>query len=242
MRVNAPDYDLAAAGRAIAEPARAAMLLRMMDGQAHTARELAEAAGISPSAATPHLRHLIDAGVVIAVAAGRQRLHSLASPEVAAAIEALAAISPLLPVESLRQARTGSRLQRARVCYSHLGGSLAVTLAAELHGAGIIGPLVPGEAGVLRSLDHPLLAELSITSLPRGAGPAVRGCLDWTERTAHLSGRLGTALLAALLGHGWLARRPRDRALLVTQAGASRLSALGLAASADDATRAAGHT
>jgi DNA-binding transcriptional ArsR family regulator len=235
MRVNAADYDLAAAGRAIAEPSRAAMLLRMMDGQAHTARELAEAAGISPSAATPHLRHLIDAAMVTVATTGRQRLHSLASSEVAAAVEALAAVSPLLPVESLRQARTGSRLQRARVCYSHLGGSLAVTLTAELHSAGVIGSLAPGEVGVLHSLDHPLLAELSITGLPHGAGPAVRGCLDWTERTVHLSGRLGSALLAALLSHGWLARRPRDRALLVTPAGAGSLSALGLAASVDGA-------
>jgi hypothetical protein len=49
--VSAADYDLAATGRAIAEPARAAMLLHMMDGQAHCARDLAEAAGISPSTA-----------------------------------------------------------------------------------------------------------------------------------------------------------------------------------------------
>jgi DNA-binding transcriptional ArsR family regulator len=102
--VPAADYELAATGRAIAEPARAAMLVRMMDGQAHTARDLAEAAGISPSTASPHLRQLIDAGLVIVTVAGRRRLHSLTSPEVAAAIEALAVVSPLLPVESLRRA------------------------------------------------------------------------------------------------------------------------------------------
>jgi hypothetical protein len=43
--VSAADYDLAATGRAIAEPARAAMLLHMMDGQAHCARDLAEGTG-----------------------------------------------------------------------------------------------------------------------------------------------------------------------------------------------------
>jgi DNA-binding transcriptional ArsR family regulator len=226
--VTAADYDLAATGRAIAEPARAAMLLRMMDGQAHSARDLAEAADISPSTASPHLRHLIEAGLVIVTVAGRRRLHSLASPEVAAAIEALAAISPLLPVESLRQARTGSRLQLARVCYSHLGGSLAVTLANQLVNAGAVEPLASGEVGILRTLDHPLLAALSITDLSHGAGPALRGCLDWTERSAHLAGRLGSAMLSALLDLGWLTRQPRDRSLTLTQTGLSRLATLGI--------------
>jgi DNA-binding transcriptional ArsR family regulator len=226
--VAAADYDLAATGRAIGEPARASMLLRMMDGQAHSARDLAEAAGISPSTASPHLRHLIDAGLVILTVAGRRRLHSLTSPEVAAAIEALAAVSPLLPVESLRQARTGSRLQLARVCYSHLGGSLAVTLADKLVDAGIVESLAPGQIGVLRTLDHPLLAALSITDLSHGAGPTVRGCLDWTERSAHLAGRLGSAVLSALLDLGWLTRRPRDRSLTLTETGVSRLTALGI--------------
>ena len=82
-------------------------------------------ARVSRSATSPHLRHLVDAKLVVVASAGRQRLHTLASPEVAAAVEALAATSPPLPVESLRQAREGTQLQRARVCYSRLAGSLA---------------------------------------------------------------------------------------------------------------------
>ena len=131
-------------------------------------------------------------------------------------------------MESLRQARTGSRLQLARVCYSHLGGSLAVTLANELVNAEVVEPLAQGEVGVLRTLDHPLLAALSIADLSHGAGPTVRGCLDWTERSAHLAGRLGSAVLSALLNLGWLTRRPRDRSLSLTETGATRLAALGI--------------
>ncbi|GAA1939676.1 helix-turn-helix transcriptional regulator [Amycolatopsis minnesotensis] len=227
------DYDLAATGRAIAEPARAAMLLRLLDGQAHGARDLAEAAGVSPSSASPHLRHLVEAGLVSVTVSGRRKLHSLASPDVATALEALAAISPLLPVESLRQARAGSRLQRARVCYSHLGGALAVSLADELVTGGAVEPLTPGRVGVLRTLEHPLLAALAIGDLPPGTGPAVRGCLDWTERGAHLAGRLGSAVLTAVLGAGWLTRRPRDRSLTLTADGANRLADLGVVVPAD---------
>ncbi|QWF85201.1 ArsR/SmtB family transcription factor [Amycolatopsis sp. CA-230715] len=228
--MSAADYDLAATGRAIAEPVRAAMLLRLLDGQTHSARDLAEAAGASPSTASPHLRHLVDAGLVTVAVAGRRKLHALASPEVAAALEALAAISPLLPVESLRQARAGSRLQRARVCYSHLGGALAVSVADELVAGGAVEPLAAGRPGVLRTLEHPLLAALAITDLSSGAGPVVRGCLDWTERSAHLAGRLGSAVLAGMLAAGWLTRRPRDRALTLTGHGATRLARLGVVA------------
>ena len=224
----APDYDLAAAGRAIAEPARAAMLLRMMDGQAHTARDLAAAARLRPSAATSHLRHLVDARLVAVTASGRHRLHTLASPEVATAIEALAAISPLLPVESLGAAHTGSQLQVARACYSHLGGALSVAIADRLAADRALDPLVPGEVGHVRTLDHPLLRALAITELPSGSGPSVRACLDWTEGAPHLAGRLGSALLSALLSHKWVLRRPKDRALNITELGKTGLDDLGL--------------
>jgi DNA-binding transcriptional ArsR family regulator len=228
LPVPASDYDLAAAGRAIAEPARAAMLLRMMDGQAHTARDLAAAARLRPSAATAHLRRLVDARLVSVTASGRQKLHTLASPEVATAIEALAAISPLLPVESLRAARAGTQLQVARACYSHLGGALSVAIGDRLAADGIVDPLIRGEAGHVRTLDHPLLSALAITELPAGSGPAVRGCLDWTEGAPHLAGRLGSAILSALLDQKWLLRRPKDRALNITDLGNARLDELGL--------------
>jgi hypothetical protein len=159
---------------------------------------------------------------------GRRKLHALASSEVATAIEALAAISPLLPAESLRQARTSSQLQIARVCYSHLGGSLATALTYRLVTAGTVDPLAPGEAGIVHTLTHPLLVALDITELPQGSGPAVRGCLDWTERTPHLAGRLGSALLTAMLDHHWVARRPRDRALTITETGTGRFAEFGV--------------
>ncbi len=232
--MSASDYDLAAAGRAIAEPARAAMLLRMMDGQAHTARDLAAAAQLRPSAATAHLRRLVDARLISVTVSGRQKLHTLASPEVATAIEALAAISPLLPVESLRAARTGTQLQMARACYSHLGGALSVAIADRLETDGIVDPLIRGQAGHVRSLDHPLLGALAITELPAGSGPAVKGCLDWTERAPHLAGRLGTAILTALLDQKWVLRRPKDRALNITELGNAHLDELGLTRDARD--------
>ncbi|GAB2826353.1 winged helix-turn-helix domain-containing protein [Actinoallomurus bryophytorum] len=218
----ASDCDLSAVARAIGEPARAAMLQRLMDGQAHTASALAATARISNSAATAHLHQLVTANLVTVVQAGRRKLHRLASSDVA--VEALAAIAPPQPVESMRQARTGRRLQQARVCYAHLGGSVAVAVSGHLAAAGVVDPCAQGVTGRVHHFSDPLLAALGITDLPPGPGPATRGCLDWTERVPHLAGRLGATLLAAMLTHGWIARRPRDRALTVTETGIERLA------------------
>ena len=222
------DYDLAAVARAIGEPARATMLLRLMDGQAHTASDLAAAAGVSGPTASAHLAHLVSLGLIAVTATGRRRLHTVASADVAAAIEALGAIAPLLPAESLRQARTGSQLQVARVCYSHLGGALAVALTGRLVADGVVAALAHNQVSGVISLGHPLLGELGICDLDRGSGPAVRGCLDWTEQVPHLAGRLGAALLTALLAHQWVTRRPRDRALDISPLGDKHLRMLSI--------------
>jgi hypothetical protein len=69
---------------------------------------------------------------------------------------------------------------------------------------------------------------LRITDLKPGSGPSVRGCLDWTERRPHLAGRLGTAIMRAMLNNGWLTRRPSNRAFTITNLGAEQLVQLGI--------------
>src|SRR5690606_15693066 len=49
---------LAAIGRLLGEPSRAAMLMTLMDGRAFTAAELARAAGVTPQTASAHLAQL----------------------------------------------------------------------------------------------------------------------------------------------------------------------------------------
>jgi hypothetical protein len=52
-----------------------------------------------------------------------------------------------------------------------------------------------------------------------------RECLDWTERTPHLAGALGAAILSRFLTLGWVARRPKTRALRITHRGAREFHA-----------------
>lgn len=219
--------DIAAVAQAIGEPARAAMLLQLMDGNAHTAGELATVSGVAPSTASSHLRRLCDAGLVVATDAGRRRLHRLAGPEVAQLVEALAALAPPRLPSRLQPDPPSGPLLRARACYGHLAGRLGIDLAALLRKDGVVDELATGETGAVHTLGHPLLTVLGITEL-RGAGPPVRACLDWSHGTTHLAGALGTALLTALLEAGWLRRRPGGRALRVTEAGCRGLAEYGI--------------
>jgi DNA-binding transcriptional ArsR family regulator len=54
------DADVAAAARLLAEPARAALVLALMDAEALPSGELAARAGIAPSTASEHLARLVE--------------------------------------------------------------------------------------------------------------------------------------------------------------------------------------
>src|ERR1700677_2409857 len=113
---------LANAARLLAEPARAAMLLKLMGGRAVPAGELALAAHISPQTASEHLAQLTEAGFVTARRQGRHRYYELANIEVAYAVESLLMLSsPPHPGSCARTVGpTLGTLQHARTCYSHL--------------------------------------------------------------------------------------------------------------------------
>ncbi len=224
------DADLATPARLMAEPARAAMLVALLDGRELPASDLAAIAGVKPSTASAHLAQLVDGGLVTDRRLGRHRYFALAGPEVANAVEALQLLAPRREVTSYAQSATATRLAEARSCYDHLAGRVALQLADALVAEGALAPLTAGEPG--RILDTGgALAQRFHVEAARAADapsrrPAVRGCLDWTERRPHIAGRLGAQLLDALLAEGWIARVPGERSLRISEAGRAAFAAL----------------
>ena len=154
--------------------------------------------------------------------AGRHRYHRLAGPDVAAALEALARISPrrTTPAGSLRRVRADAALTYARTCYDHLAGTVGVALLDGLVAADRLTwrdgtlRLGPNDGGWLAALD------IDVVRLRSGRRSLLRPCLDWTTRRPHLAGALGAALTEHALARGWVARRTRGhRALRVTSTG-----------------------
>jgi DNA-binding transcriptional ArsR family regulator len=227
---TARDVDVVPAASLLAEPTRAAMLTALLDDRPLAAGELARIAGVSPPTASAHLARLLGGGMVTVVRQGRHRYYRLAGPEVAAVMEAIARLSPALPVRSLRQSQDATALAEARTCYDHLAGRAGVALLDALLARKL---LVAPQAGRLPDrfdVTAAGLGTLKSFGLNMGALERTRrrfagACLDWTERKPHLNGALGAAITARLLGLGWIERGARRRAVQVTPAGAEGLAA-----------------
>ena len=216
----AGDSNLAAVGALLAEPARAKVLLALVDGRSLAASVLAAEAGVAASTASHHLARLVEAGLIIAVPRGRHRYFSLAGPQVAELIEAVARIAPPQPITSLRQGTRGFAVRYARSCYDHLAGRLGVAVADGLQESGLL-IAASGSAGFTVTEDGAsTFAELGIEAQ---SGDVTRGCLDWSEQRNHIAGTLGRSVMMRLIELEWLVRDSKTRALRLTNVGKTNL-------------------
>lgn len=207
---------------ALSAPARARIACALLSGTAHTGRELARHLKVAPSTASEHLGQLTAAGLVHVERQGRHRYYRLAGPEVADLLETLMAVPP--DVAPVATPALPAGLAFARSCYDHLAGELGVgvydglvTLDAIRVGSG---------AAALTGSGRDLLGALGIALPARATRPAVRPCLDWSQRRHHLAGTVGAALLDVLLTRRWLHRNPhRRRELRLTDTGRRQLRA-----------------
>jgi DNA-binding transcriptional ArsR family regulator len=217
------EVDIAAAAALMADPSRATVLMELTDGRALPPSELAEVAGVSRSTMSEHLAKLQKAGFLAVERGGRNRYYRLSGPEVATAVEALAALAPRSEVHSLRQANRAGALGAARTCYGHLAGELGVGITDAMVDRGLVER--EGEVFLLTEQGASFMRELGIERPPR----AGKSCNDWSERRPHLAGKLGVALTKRLFDLEWLQRTERRRAVAVTAKGERELAArLGL--------------
>jgi DNA-binding transcriptional ArsR family regulator len=221
--------NIATVAALIGDPARAAILLALADGRALPAGELAAFAGLSSSAASAHLRKLLEGGLLSLELAGRHRYYRFAGPGVAAALEGLALVAAEQPSRSVVVCSPQAQaLRSARTCYDHLAGELGVDIAYALRDRGLIAPAEQGkrvdvtEAGVAW-LDA--VFDIDLSKLRPGRHGLACKCLDWTERRHHLAGPLGARLFQRYCELGWLTRTPQSRAVQLTRRGRNGLRA-----------------
>jgi len=201
-------------GAVLGDPARAAMLVALLDGHSRTARELADIAGIAPQTASGHLNRLVSAGMVAASPQGRHRYHRLASPDIAVLLEQMYVAGSALARPTARA--TGPRdpaMREARSCYDHLAGRIAVEIGAQLFDDAGEAALSPRGVATLEAIG------IDLAEVAQGARCFCRACLDWSERRPHVAGAVGAAMLRTMLDRGWLHRRDDTRALIVSAAG-----------------------
>ena len=209
------DADLASVGALLAEPARTKVLMALGDGRSLPASMLAAEAGVAASTASHHLSRLVEGGLLTVVTRGRHRYFTLAGPQVAELLEAVARVAPARPVTSLREGTRAHALRYARRCYDHLAGRLGVAVADALL-------VVRDESFEVTESGAAKLASVGVCA---HVGDTARACVDWTEQRPHMAGSLGQALLRRLLELEWLQRDPHTRAVQLTAAGRARLPA-----------------
>lgn len=221
--------QVAVIAQLIGEPARAAMLIALIDGKALTAGELARAANITPQTASGHLARLAGADLLKVSKQGRHRYHRLASGDVARMLEGLmqAAARGLPAPRKIATGPGDAAMRRARSCYDHLAGELGVAIADALVASGAVE--FEDDAGLVTPLGLELAARhgfapiTSETTARRSARPLCRPCLDWSERRPHIAGSFGAAICTHFLERAYLRRIDGARALTVTPKGRTAL-------------------
>lgn len=198
---------------AIADPSRVSILCALMDGRAWTATELSAVANIAPSTASAHLAKLLQNRLVSCLSQGRHRYYRLSGQDIAALLETLMGVS--MQSEPKLDTRTPVHLRKARTCYDHLAGEVAV---------GIYDFMVEQEwlltdRDLLSPIGIKKFQELGINFIPQTRRKCACGCLDWSERRYHLGGNAGALLLAAFEQKQWISRISGYREVVFTNSG-----------------------
>jgi len=131
--------SIATIGALIGNPARANVLVALLDGRALTATELAFAAGVSPQTTSGYLAELTQARLLTRRKQGRHAYYALATPLIGGMLEAIMAVAGEAPSPA-RRWKGDEALRDARTCYDHLAGRLGVALADS----GVAGPIAGG--------------------------------------------------------------------------------------------------
>jgi len=205
------------------DPARASMLQLLMDGRAHTASELALAAGVTAQTASGHLARMVEAELLAARAQGRNRFYRLSSGEVAHVIESLMALAGTRAAPASKTAawRRDPDLRFCRTCYDHLAGQVGIAVTDALTQHGHLEPKGARDWKLTPSGEL-FCSRLGVDLAGARAAHSrhfARQCLDWSERRPHISGALGSAIADTFFKKGWAERLRRGRTVRLTDSG-----------------------
>ena len=210
--------DISSVAALISEPARARILLALLDGRGLPATELAQRAGITCQTASSHLAKLSEGGLLQVIPQGRHRYYRIGNSRIAELLESMARFAPRAETDRAR-----SPIQIARTCYNHIAGKLGVAVTEAivrrklLKEAGRDYELTTNGAGWFSELG------IDVAALRKSGRVFARQCLDWSERRNHLAGVLGSALAEYLFNDGWIERVPESRAVRITKLGGREL-------------------
>ena len=207
----------------IGDHARAEILTALMTGQALTATELAEVAGVTKQTVSTHLARLLDARLLAVQSQGRHRYFRLAHRDVAQLLESLMGVAYRAGAVRVRASPREPALRKARVCYDHLAGELGVLVLDSLEQRRYV--RTAGDGLELTRPGRRFCMEfgIDVEALSRERRALCRACLDWSMRRNHLAGAVGAGLLRRFLQLGWARRANGSRVVTFSPVGENAL-------------------
>jgi DNA-binding transcriptional ArsR family regulator len=209
----------------IGDHARADILTALLTGQALTATELAEVAGVTKQTISAHLAKLLDAKLLSVEQQGRHRYFRLADDDVARLLESLMGVAYRAGAVRVRASPREPALRKARVCYDHLAGELGVLVFDGLKRRRLVIQAKGNEVPTLTRNGQRQFREfgIDVAALARERRPLCRACLDWSMRRHHLAGALGAAILRRCLELRWARRDKASRVVNFSASGEKAL-------------------
>lgn len=204
----------------LAVPSKAAILSALMSGHSLPASELAYRAAVSYQTTSYHLKQLLEDGYVRVRQTGRHRYYEISGAEVADVLEKLSLLTPSLREQRSPKGQTEA-MRQARICYDHIAGRFGVALLQSFrahHYLCLAAPKSEELAITMQGRNFFAALGIDVDRLQAGRRKFACECIDWSERTPHLAGALGCAVMQAFEARGWITRHPTDRALAVTPA------------------------
>ncbi len=207
----------------IGDHARAEILTALMDGQALTATELAQVAGVTKQTISSHVAKLLDAGLVSVANQGRHRYVRLADDDVAHLLETLMGVAYRTGAVRIRSSPREPALRKARVCYDHLAGELGVLIFDSFNKQRLLTRVEDTPKLTRRGQRYCEEFGIDVEALARERRPLCRACLDWSMRRYHLAGSLGAAVLRRCLDLHWARRERASRVVSFSASGEKAL-------------------
>ncbi|HTV95767.1 MAG TPA: helix-turn-helix domain-containing protein [Steroidobacteraceae bacterium] len=211
--------DIARIASLLGDQARAEVLTALLADRALTATELSAIAGVTKQTMSAHLSKLLEARLVAVDARGRHRYFRLADADVAAVLRSIEGVALRTGALCPRAPPRQSALRKARICYDHLAGDIAVMAFEQLLQARVlarVGAELRLTAGGARWFAN---AGIDAAALGARRRRLLRPCRDWCEQRQHLAGALGRALLLRVCDLGWASRERASRVVRFTARG-----------------------
>ncbi|MCG7586876.1 helix-turn-helix transcriptional regulator [Photobacterium sp. OFAV2-7] len=211
------ETDMAALAAAMSDASRMKILCALMDGRAWTATELSAVADIAASTTSSHLSRLVKANLVSCLSQGRHRYFRLYNSRIASLLENMMGVT--FQASNLSRSKVPEELLKARTCYDHLAGEVAVKLYESLitHG------WIESDGNDLTLQGKEKFLQLGITLETKTKRKKCCPCLDWSERKFHVGGFLGASLLNFFESNNWIEKVPGYREVTITPKGYKEL-------------------